>query len=95
MNPTTSYETSPKGPNKLLEGANRTFSQIVKPSHRYGPQAGWEHFTYQGFIPGVDGHSLVEMVDVLHRVHSTIVHGECWLSKLSRKFSPFNSTRKR
>ena len=88
-------KTNSKGPGKLLKGANRTFSQTVEPSHRHGPQTGWEHFAHQGFISGVDSHSLVEMEDVLHRVHSAIIHDECWLSKMSMKLSSFNSTCKR
>ena len=39
-NPTASHKTTPKGPNKLLKGANRTFFQTVKPFHRHRPQTG-------------------------------------------------------
>ena len=85
---------SPKGPSKILEGANRAFFQIVKPPYHYGPQIGWEHFAHQGFVPGVNGHFLVKVADMIHRVCSAIIHGECWLSKPPRKLSPFNSTRK-
>ena len=94
-NPTASHEPSLKGPSELLEGANRTFFQTVESSYRHEPQTGWEHFAYQGFIPGVNGHSLVEVADVLHKVRSAIIHGECWLSKMLRKLSPFNSMHKR
>ena len=38
----------------------------------------------------MDGHSLVEMIHVLHRVCSTIVNGECWLIESLRKSCPFN-----
>ena len=39
----------------------------------------------------VNSHSLVKVAYMLYRVHSTIAHCECWLSKSSRKFSSFNS----
>ena len=90
MNPATSNKTSPEYLSKLLKGANRTFFQAVKPSHCHRPYTGWEHFAYQGLILGVNSHSLVEMANVLHMVRFAITHGECWLSKPPRKFSPFN-----
>ena len=43
----------------------------------------------------MNGHPLVEVAYVLHRVHSTVVHGERWLSKPLKKFSTFNPTGKR
>ena len=43
----------------------------------------------------MDNHSLIEVANVLHRVCFAIIHGKYWLSKSSRKFSSFNSTRKR
>ena len=43
----------------------------------------------------MNGHPLVEVTNVLHRVRSAIVHNECWLSKLLRKFSTFNPMSKR
>ena len=38
----------------------------------------------------MDGHSLVEMAHVIHRVCSTIVNGERWLIQSPRKSCPFN-----
>ena len=38
----------------------------------------------------MDGHSLVKMAHMLHRIHSIIIDGECWLIELSRKSCPFN-----
>ena len=38
----------------------------------------------------MDGHSLVEMTHVLHRVCSTIVNSERWLIESLRKSCPFN-----
>ena len=46
--------------------------------------------THQGFVLGVHNHSLIEMVNMFHRVHSTIVHGECGLSEPLRKSSSLN-----
>ena len=39
----------------------------------------------------MDSHSLVEVAYMLHRVGSTIVYGERWLSESPRKFCSFNS----
>ena len=41
----------------------------------------------------MDGHSLVEMAHMLHRIHSTIIDGERWLIEPSRKSCPFNLIR--
>ena len=58
----------------------------------YKPQTRWEHLAHQILILGVNNHSLLEVAYFLYRVRSTIVHGECWLSKPPRKFSSLNST---
>ena len=41
----------------------------------------------------MDGHSLVEMAHMIHRIRSTIIDGECWLIEPSRKSCPFNLVR--
>ena len=41
----------------------------------------------------MDGHSLVEMAHVLHKICSTIVDGDCWLIESPRKPCPFNLVR--
>ena len=46
--------------------------------------------THQGFVLGVHNHSLIEMVNMFHKVHSTIVLGEYGLSEPSRKSSSLN-----
>ena len=38
----------------------------------------------------MDGHSLVEMAHMIHRIRSTIIDGERWLIEPSRKSCPFN-----
>ena len=91
MNPVTSNKTSPKRPRKLLKGVDKAFPQAIKPHHRHKTQIGWKHLAYQGLILEMYGHSLVEMAYIVHKVCSTIVHGEHWLSKLVRKLSFFNS----
>ena len=73
---------------ELLERANRTCIQTIEPPHRYRPQAGWKYLAHQGLIFGVYNHSLVGVTNVLHRVCTTVVHGEHGLSELPRK-SPF------
>ena len=37
----------------------------------------------------MDSHLLFELIYVLYRIHSTIIHGEHWLVELSRKFCLF------
>ena len=76
-----------------FKGAYGTYPQTIKPSHRHGSQTRWEHLTHQGLILGMDGHSLVEMAHVIHRVCSTIVNGERWLIQSPRKSCPFNLVR--
>ena len=78
---------------KFLEGIYWTRPQAVKPSQRYGSQIGWEHFAHQGFVLGIDSHSLIEMAHMLHRVYSPIVDGECWLMEMPSRSYPFNPTR--
>ena len=46
--------------------------------------------THQGFILGLQNHSLIGVVNMFHRLHSTIVLGECGLSEPSRKSSSLN-----
>ena len=41
----------------------------------------------------MDGHSLVEVAHMLHRIHSTIVDDERWLIESPRKSYPFNLVR--
>ena len=41
----------------------------------------------------MDGHSLVEMAHMLHRIHLTTVNGEHWLIESPRKSCPFNLVR--
>ena len=53
---------------------------------------GWEHFAHQGFVLGIDKHSLIEMAHMLHRVCSPIVNGECWLMETPRRSYLFNPT---
>ena len=43
----------------------------------------------------MDNHSLVRVARMLHRVHSTIVNGECWLIETPRKSYPFNLAHER
>ena len=62
-----------------LKGTYGTCPQVIKPSYRHGSQTRWELPTHQGPILGMDGHSLVEMAHMLHKVRSTIVNGERWL----------------
>ena len=93
-NPTASHKMSPKCPSKLFKGVDRAFLQAVKPPHRHRPQARWEQLAHQGFALGVHSHSLVKVAHMLHRIHSSIVHGESWLSKTLKKLSSFDSTRK-
>ena len=38
----------------------------------------------------MNGHSLVEIAHMLHRIRSTIVNDECWLIESLRKSCPFN-----
>ena len=38
----------------------------------------------------MDNHSLIEVTHMLYMVRSTIIDGECWLMKSSRKYCPFN-----
>ena len=47
----------------------------------------------KGLVLGMDGHSLVEVAYMLHRIRSTIVDGERWLIESSRKFCLFNLMR--
>ena len=91
MNPTASNKVRSECPGELLKRINRTYSQAIKPHHCHMPQIGWEYLAHQGLIFGVQIHSLVEVAYMLYRVCSTIVHGECWLSKPLRKSSSFNS----
>ena len=78
---------------KFLEGIYWTCPQAVKPSQHYGSQTGCEHFAHQGFVLGIDSHSLIEMAHMLHRVYSPIVDGECWLMEMPSRSYPFNPTR--
>ena len=82
-----------RAPKALVSSLKELIEPSLRPTN-HGTQTGWEHFAYQGFIFG-NFHSLVEMADVLHRVRSTIIHGERWLSETPRKLSSFNPTRKR
>ena len=56
-----------------------------------GPKLDREYLKHQGLILGVHIHSLVEVAYVLHRVCSTIVHGECGLGEPPRKSPSLNS----
>ena len=76
--------------NKFLKGINGTYPQTIEPSHRYRTKIGWEYLAQQGLILGVYNHPLIEVVDMLHRVCSTIVHSECGLSELPRKSLSLN-----
>ena len=80
---------------ELLKGFYGTWPQAIKPPYHHRPQTRWEHLAYQGFILGIDSHSLVEVAHMLHRVRSTIVNGERWLIETLRKSCPFNLTRER
>ena len=41
----------------------------------------------------MDGHSLVEVAHMLHRIHSTVLDGECWLVEPPREYCPLNVAR--
>ena len=73
-----------KSLSELLIGAYGICFQAVKPSHRHWPQAGRENFAHQGLILGVNGHSLVKLAYVLHRVCSAVVDDKRWLIKALR-----------
>ena len=77
------------------KGIYRIYPQAVEPSHHHGSQTGWEHLAHQGFVLRIDSHSLTEMAHILHRVHSPIVDGKCWLIETPRKSCPFNPIRER
>ena len=70
---------------ELFKGVNRTCTQTIKPPHRHRTQVGWKYLAHQGLILGVHNHSLVEVTYVLHRVCTTVVHGERRLSETPRK----------
>ena len=59
-------------------------------------QIGWEHLTHQGLVLQVDNHSLVEVANMFHEIHPSIIHGKRWLGEPSRKsfcFSPMGERR--
>ena len=58
-------------------------------SHRHQSQAGWKYPTHQGLVLRMDSHLLFELIYVLNRIRSTIIHGERWLMESSRKFCLF------
>ena len=80
---------------ELLEGIYGICPQAVEPSHRHGSQTRWKHLAYQGFVFGVDNHSLIEVAFMFYRVRSTIVDGECGMMEPPRKSCPFNLARER
>ena len=61
-----------------------------------GVQTGWEHLAHQGLVLQMDSHSLVEVANMLHEIHPSIIHGKRWLGEPSRKyfcFSPMDERR--
>ena len=50
-------------------------------------QIGWEHLTHQGLVLQVDNHSLVEVANMFHEIHPSIIHGKRWLGEPSRSLS--------
>ena len=87
-NPATRNKTRPKCSGELLKGANRTWTQTIKPPHSHRPQGWWKYLAHQGLILGVYNHSLVEVTYVFHRICTAVVHGERGLNEPPRK-SPF------
>ena len=79
-----------KCPGELLEAIYEICPWAIEPFYYHGSYTEWEHLTYQGFIFGMDSHSLIEVAHMLHWVRSTIVDGECWLMEPPRKNCPFN-----
>ena len=41
----------------------------------------------------MDGHSLVEVAHMLHRIRLIVVDGECWLVEPPREYCPLNVAR--
>jgi len=72
----------------------RTLFQLIEPSHGNRPKARRKHFAQEGLIPRVNGHSLVEVAHMLHKVDPSIIDSKGRLSEAMRKLSPINSTRK-
>ena len=79
-----------KSLSEFLKGINGTYTQTIKLPHHHRPQAGWEYLVHQGLILGVHNHSLIKVANMLHRVSSTIIHGEHGLSKPPRKSLSLN-----
>ena len=73
-----------EGLDKLLIEVYEVRLQAVKPPHCNRPQARRKDFAHQSFIFGVDGHSLVKLAHMLHKVHLTIVKGEHKLMEMPR-----------
>ena len=95
MNPATHNKMRSKHLSEFFKGINGTCTQTVKPLHRHQPQARWEYLAHQGLVLGVHSHSLIEVANMLHRIYSTIIHGERGLSEPPRKSSSFNPVRER
>ena len=89
-NPTTRNKTRAKCLGELLKGTYGICPQAIKPSYRHLSQIGWKHFTHQGFVLGMDRHSLVEVAHMLYRICSAVVNGECWLVESPREYCPLN-----
>ena len=93
----TLLQVTKRALNTLMSSLKELIELSLKPSNHLittGPRLDGNTL-HISFILWVNGHSLVEVASVLHRVCSTIIHGKRWLSKSPRKFSLFNPTCKR
>ena len=66
---------------ELVEPYFRPSNQLIAPS----PKLDGKHLAYQGLILRVNNQSLIEVANMLHWAHPTILYGECWLGELPRK----------
>ena len=58
----------------------------MEPGQSWAFEAGWEHFTQNSVVPGVEDHCLVELQHMIVRVGGVIVHSKWRNNESTRRF---------